>query len=70
MFFNGYPPVDVLATKINKLLGITKSNSGEDEVNAPRNPPWVQCCIKSYYLDKSKPWETRRYKIFGTRLIE
>lgn len=68
-FFNGYPPADVLNTKINKLLGITESNSSEDECNAPRNPPWVQCCIKSYYLDKSNPWETRRYKIFGTKLI-
>lgn len=69
-FFGGYKPTDILTCMTKTLLGITKSKSSEDDSNVPpRNPPWVQCFIKSYYLDKSNPWETRRYRIFGTKLI-
>ncbi|XP_058093874.1 protection of telomeres protein 1a-like isoform X2 [Magnolia sinica] len=69
-FFEGYPPPDTLTRKMNKLLGLTESGSSEDSDNVSRNPPWVQCCIKSYYLVKSNPWETRRYRIFGTKLVQ
>ncbi|KAL0927647.1 hypothetical protein M5K25_001842 [Dendrobium thyrsiflorum] len=61
-FFNGYPPIDVLTEKMYKLLGIRGSP-------VLRNPPWVWCCLKSYYLDENDPWGSRRYRIFGTRLI-
>ncbi|KAI0529140.1 hypothetical protein KFK09_001687 [Dendrobium nobile] len=61
-FFNGYPPIDVLTEKMYKLLGISGSP-------VLRNPPWVWCCLKSYYLDENDPWGSRRYRIFGTRLI-
>ncbi|OVA01584.1 Telomeric single stranded DNA binding POT1/Cdc13 [Macleaya cordata] len=66
-FFDGYPSMEVLTRKRNRLLGITKGDDVKED--AARNPPWVQCCLKSYYLDKANPWETRNYRIFGTRLV-
>ncbi|KAG0504448.1 hypothetical protein KC19_8G001300 [Ceratodon purpureus] len=51
--------VGVLKRKVDRLLGVTE--------RGPRNPPWVTCCLKSYYLDKDHPRETRRYRVFGTR---
>ncbi|XP_020530361.1 protection of telomeres protein 1a isoform X2 [Amborella trichopoda] len=79
-FFGGYPPTDELQAKVNKLLGVTedskelgvqrsvKDHLGDQKSNSLRGPLWVECCIKSYYLDKSNPWETRQYRIFGTRM--
>ncbi|XP_010929394.1 protection of telomeres protein 1a isoform X1 [Elaeis guineensis] len=64
-FFGGYPTNDELARKMNMLLGIT---DGAGQVRAARDPPWAWCCLKSYYLDKNNPWETRRYRIFATKL--
>lgn len=69
-FFGAYPSVDELTKKRNKLLGVTASDDGQETDDAPRNPPWVQCCLKSYYLDKSDVWGTRHYRIFATRLVE
>ncbi|KAJ4951684.1 hypothetical protein NE237_028516 [Protea cynaroides] len=66
-FFDGYPPIDVLKRNQNKLLGITESDDGK-VVEAPRNPPWVKCCIKSYYFDKRHRRGSRRFKIFDTRV--
>ncbi|KAG6531665.1 hypothetical protein ZIOFF_005481 [Zingiber officinale] len=66
-FFDGYPSSDVLASKMKKLLGIPDSSDGP--TNCARNPPWFRCCLASYYLDKSQPRETRRYRIFGTKLV-
>ncbi|XP_022137389.1 protection of telomeres protein 1a-like isoform X2 [Momordica charantia] len=65
-FFDGHPSVDALTRKRNKLLGV--SASGENEASI-RNPPWVQCCLKSYYLNKQDLWGSRRYRLFGTRLV-
>lgn len=62
-FFNGYPSTDILKGKLDKLLGITTRDDR-------RNPPWVQCCLKSYYLDKSNKWETRQYRIFDTKITD
>lgn len=67
--FDGYPSVDDLRKKRDKLLGLAGSNNQQESENAPRNPPWVQICLKSYYLDKQKPWETRNYRIFGTQIV-
>ncbi|XP_057828148.2 protection of telomeres protein 1a [Cryptomeria japonica] len=77
-FFSGYPPTSLMGSTINlvalktkfyKLLGINECNSNEGEKSSRiQNPPWVECCIKSYYLDKSSPWDSRRYRIFGTTL--
>ncbi|KAG0617879.1 hypothetical protein M758_4G022600 [Ceratodon purpureus] len=67
-FFVGYPAanlrrqgdtVGALKRKVDRLLGVSE--------HGPPNPPWVTCCLKSYYLDKEHPQETRRYRVFGTR---
>lgn len=67
-FFVGYPAVNLrqqgdtvgaLRRKVERLLGVSE--------NGPPNPPWVNCCLMSYYLDKERPQESRRYRIFGTR---
>ncbi|WCJ42080.1 Nucleic acid-binding OB-fold-like protein [Euphorbia peplus] len=74
-FFGGRPSVDVLTRKRNSLLGVTENddvteNNDVTEIDdAPRKPPWVQCCLKSYYLDKNDPWGTRHFRIFGTRHV-
>ncbi|XP_037491554.1 protection of telomeres protein 1a isoform X2 [Jatropha curcas] len=62
-FFDGYPSIDVLRGKRNTLLGVA---ANED---APRSPPWIQCCLKSYYLDRSDPWGSRHFRIFGTKHV-
>lgn len=67
-FFVGYPAanlrlqgdtVGALKRKVDRLLGVNE--------NGPPNPPWVTCCLMSYYLDKEHPQESRRYRIFGTQ---
>ncbi|KAK9688774.1 hypothetical protein RND81_09G010200 [Saponaria officinalis] len=63
-FFEGYPPTDILMRKWNALLGIAGGNGDA----APRNPPWVVCCIKSYYLDENNVWGSRNFRIFDTTL--
>ncbi|XP_023001783.1 protection of telomeres protein 1a-like isoform X2 [Cucurbita maxima] len=65
-FFGDDPSIDVLTRKRNKLLGVSASETNEAST---RNPPWVQCCLKSYYLDKQDAWGSRQYRIFGTRLV-
>ncbi|KAL2944538.1 Protection of telomeres protein 1b [Bienertia sinuspersici] len=69
VFFEGNPPTDVLIRKWNTLLGVAKADSGAVIENAPRNPPWIVCCIKSYRVDKSDVWKSRRYRIFNTKLV-
>ncbi|XP_042511828.1 protection of telomeres protein 1b-like [Macadamia integrifolia] len=67
-FFDGYPTFDILKRKQNKLLGITETDEGKEIEMAPRHPPWIQCCLRSYYLDKRDIWGTRRFRIFDTRI--
>ncbi|KAI3992266.1 hypothetical protein MKX01_029987 [Papaver californicum] len=71
-FFGGYPTVDVLRRKRNELLGIDDEDDGHDEENkrVVVNPPWIQCCLKSYYLHKNDQWGSRTYRIFGTKLVD
>ena len=68
-FFVGYPAADlreqgdtvgVLNRKVNRLLGV-------QDLGSPK-PPWVKCCLMSYYTDKEHPQESRRFRIFSTRL--
>lgn len=59
-FFGGYHPTDVITTKRNLLLGIKESSN-------QRNPPWVQLCLKSYYVDKADVWGSRNYRVYATR---
>ncbi|CAN6874657.1 unnamed protein product [Brassica oleracea] len=60
--FFGCDPSDeeALIKKLNKLLGGDRINE------APRNPPWVQCCLFSYYRNKNDLWGSRRFRIFDT----
>ncbi|KAI3925498.1 hypothetical protein MKX01_022007 [Papaver californicum] len=72
-FFGGHPTVDVLRRKRNELLGIDDEEvDGHDEENkrVVINPPWIQCCLKSYYLHKNDQWGSRMYRIFGTKLVD
>lgn len=69
-FFDGNPSIDVLTRKRDKLLGVAANNDGKGTNPASRNPPWVQCCLKSYYLDKNDIWGSRQYRIFGTKLAD
>ncbi|KAJ4973200.1 hypothetical protein NE237_006374 [Protea cynaroides] len=65
-FIGGYPPMDVLKRNQNKLLGLPEC--GDGKIMAPQNPPWIECCIKSYYLEKRDRWGSRRFRIFDTRV--
>ncbi|KAL6552468.1 hypothetical protein OROHE_007832 [Orobanche hederae] len=64
-FFGNFISVDVLTRKRNMLLGVADEDK-VGTVNVSRNPPWIQCCLKSYYVDKSDVWGSRNYRIFGT----
>ncbi|XP_071903411.1 protection of telomeres protein 1b-like [Coffea arabica] len=68
-FFGGYYPVDVMTRKRNTLLGIPESDEGREMKDGFRNPSWMQCCLKSYYVDKGDPWGSRNYRMFATRLL-
>ncbi|KAL6545542.1 hypothetical protein OROGR_009416 [Orobanche gracilis] len=64
-FFGDSDSIDVLTRKRNMLLGVADEDK-VGRVNVSRNPPWIQCCLKSYYVDKSDVWGSRNYRIFGT----
>ncbi|XP_065046976.1 protection of telomeres protein 1a-like isoform X1 [Musa acuminata AAA Group] len=68
-FFQGYPTTEVLTSKMDKLLGITDTDGQAGSDDGVRNPPWVWCCLKSYYLDENNPRGSRRYRIFSTTLV-
>ncbi|XP_010538080.1 PREDICTED: protection of telomeres protein 1a isoform X2 [Tarenaya hassleriana] len=68
-FWGGHHGVEILRKKRNRLLGIRETENGVDGEGDPRNPPWIECCIRSYYTDKTDPWKTRYYRIFDTRLV-
>nr|GEV15710.1 nucleic acid-binding, OB-fold-like protein [Tanacetum cinerariifolium] len=63
MFFGGYPSVEKLIKMHNTLLGVDEADDKK-----PRNPPWVQCCIKSFCTDDNDIWGSRSYGIFDTTL--
>ncbi|KAH7297777.1 hypothetical protein KP509_25G012100 [Ceratopteris richardii] len=77
-FFNGHPATDLhdatviksaLQRKINELLGVEEHNLyGSAKSDKRCNPPWIKCCLKSYYLQKEDPWSSRCFKVFGTIL--
>jgi len=51
-----------LTKKMMKLLGIKEPSSEESEL-VSRNPPWITCCLMSYYLDENDQWGRRRHRI-------
>ncbi|XP_031281940.1 protection of telomeres protein 1b-like isoform X2 [Pistacia vera] len=68
--FDGYPSIDIVQRKLNKLLGVVVTDDGMVDNSAPRNPPWVQCCLMSYYIDKNDKWGSRNYRIFMTKIVD
>lgn len=50
-----------IVKKLNRLLG-----GDEKDPMLPRNPPWVQCCLFSFYRNKKDQWGSRRFRIFDT----
>ncbi|TYI72805.1 hypothetical protein E1A91_D07G084500v1 [Gossypium mustelinum] len=62
-FFNGLS-TGGLKRKLKELLGVPKSDDdGQEEIEGgARNPPWVQCCLKSHSI-KWRRW------IFDTKLV-
>ncbi|KAG8082302.1 hypothetical protein GUJ93_ZPchr0014g47047 [Zizania palustris] len=70
-FFGGFLTVEAATRKMNKLLGIpepTDMDVGEQASAPKRNPPWIWCCIKSYYLNEDDIWGSRRYRIYATEI--
>ncbi|KAK6153961.1 hypothetical protein DH2020_013600 [Rehmannia glutinosa] len=65
-FFGNCHFVDMLTKKRNMLLGVANEDGVTTVNNVSRNPPWIQCCLKSYYIDKTDIWGSRNYRIFGT----
>lgn len=68
-FFGDVQSVDMLTTKLNKLLGVGNEDGMLQVENVTRNPPWIQCCLFSYYTDGSDVWGTRTYRIFDTTCL-
>ncbi|XP_062118987.1 uncharacterized protein LOC133832692 [Humulus lupulus] len=60
-FFGDQPAIDVLTKKRNALLGVATNDDGKQVEEDARYPPWVQCCLKSHYLDKYDIWGSRQY---------
>lgn len=50
-------------------MAAASDDNGKEIEDGARNPPWMQCCIKSYYIDKSDRWGSRNFRIFGTTLV-
>ncbi|XP_028792321.1 protection of telomeres protein 1a isoform X2 [Neltuma alba] len=67
--FDGYPSTSILTQKMNSLLGVKPCDDSTVPKCASRNPPWVQVCLKSYYTSKDDIWGSRRYRIFGTKIV-
>ena len=67
-FFGDQPAIDVLTKNRNALLGVATNDDGKQVEDGARNPPWVQCCLKSYYRDKSKSTVSNIWHSIGGRL--
>ncbi|XP_019165263.1 PREDICTED: protection of telomeres protein 1a-like isoform X6 [Ipomoea nil] len=71
-FFARFPsPDDVLTREWNALLGIPNTDDCSEvgDASSSRHPPWIDCCLKSYYIDKNDVWGSRYYQIFSTTLV-
>lgn len=68
-FGGGDVGADELTKKMKKLLGMKEAKEKGTEP-AFRNPPWITCCLISYYLDETDRWGSRRHRIFATRLLD
>ncbi|KAL5699610.1 hypothetical protein ACHQM5_030489 [Ranunculus cassubicifolius] len=68
-FFGGSPSMEVLTRKRNKLMGVDVVDGMGGDLGGRRNPPWVQVCLKSYYIDENDKWGSRKYRVFDTTLV-
>jgi hypothetical protein len=67
-FFGGFLTEAALTRKMNRLLGVPELEEADEGTPLARSPPWIWCCLKSFYMDKYDPWGSRRYRIFGTEI--
>lgn len=65
-FFENCESVDALTKMRDVLLGVNRGPMGE---YVTRDPPWMQCCLKSYYIDSNDVWGSRTYGIFDTTCV-
>jgi hypothetical protein len=66
--FDGYPSIANLKKKLNRLLGMVECE-GNDVSDFPRNPPWVNVCIKSYYKSKTNQRGSRIFALYDTKIF-
>ncbi|TKY61073.1 Protection of telomeres protein 1b [Spatholobus suberectus] len=69
ILFDGYPGIDKLTRKLNRLLGVAECDASAEVKDTSRNPPWVCVCLKSYYVSKTDAWGSRHYRIFDTKIV-
>lgn len=50
---------NTLQQKMDSLLGLHNGREGG---------VWLECCIKTYFMDRQHPLETCHFRLFGTRL--
>ncbi|KAL3526183.1 hypothetical protein ACH5RR_014555 [Cinchona calisaya] len=62
-FFGERLDIDVVAMKMNKLLGVSELE------NSSRNPPWTVCCIGFHSANETDIWGSRHFHICNTRLF-
>ncbi|KAK9925744.1 hypothetical protein M0R45_023010 [Rubus argutus] len=67
-FFDEPSSDEVLSRKRNALLGASANLNGVETEDTPRNPPWVQVCLRAECQIEGDI-ESRQYLVFGTRLI-
>ncbi|XP_012572077.1 protection of telomeres protein 1b-like isoform X2 [Cicer arietinum] len=67
--FDGYPGIENVRRKMNRLLGVTERGDGIVLKDYPRNPPWVSVCIISFYSDKTNLWRYRKFRVCDTKIV-
>ncbi|KAL6143108.1 hypothetical protein ACLB2K_053804 [Fragaria x ananassa] len=66
-FFEGSSSDEVLSGMRNALLGAAANIDGDEGEDTPRNPPWVQVCLR-VKCETKDVLESREYMVFGTKL--
>ncbi|KAJ6818262.1 protection of telomeres protein 1a-like [Iris pallida] len=64
-FFGHNLTTNELTKKMNKLLGIEDDGT----MTGSRNPPWMHCYLRSFYMHRNDRFGSRNYWIINTRLI-
>ncbi|AQK47230.1 Protection of telomeres protein 1b [Zea mays] len=67
-FGGGFLTAEVIVKKMNMVLGIPEPQGSVEVAPSTRNPPWIWCCLMSYYMDKNDPWVSRKYRIYSTAI--